>query len=71
MEDRLESKIDATNTRIDALETTMDTKFAAQEAKIDTLRREMDQKLDGLRYGSWASLIAVVVAAGSLIVLHP
>lgn len=81
LEDRLESKIETTNSRIDALETKIDTKLDTTNSridaletkmnnKIDTLRREMDHKLDGLRYWSWASLVAILVAAGTLIALH-
>ena len=74
IEDRLESKIDGTHARIDALETKMDTKFDALETKVDTkfdtFRREMDTKLDGLRYWSWVSIITVIAATITLIALH-
>ncbi len=77
LEDRLENKIDATNSRIDALETKMDTKLDATHTRIDALetkmdtkfdafRREMNTKLDGLRYWSGVSIITVIAATITL-----
>lgn len=63
IEDRLDSKFDTTNSRIDALEAKMDN-------KIDTIRREMDTKIEGLRYWSWISIITVLAATITLIALH-
>ena len=82
IEDRLENKIDTLETKMDtkfdmvgAKFGTMEAKFGTMDAKfenkIDQLRHEMDQKLDNLRYWSWASLIAVIVAAVSIILLRP
>jgi len=54
MEDKLEAKIDTTNTRIDAL----DTKF---EQKFDALDAKFTHRIDSLQYWYWATLAAIIV----------
>ncbi len=64
--DATNARIDALETKMNAKFDMVDAKFGAMEAKfgtmdvkfdnkIDKLRYEMDQKLDNLRYWSWAS----------------
>ncbi len=78
LETKMDTKFDMVDTKFDMVDAkfaTMDAKFGTMDAKfenkIDQLRHEMDQKLDNLRYWSWASLIAVIVAAVSIILLRP
>ena len=60
MEDKLEGKIDATNARIDALDTKLDT-------RIDALDTKFQAQIDGLRYWSWGSILVVIAAATATI----
>ena len=67
MEDKLEGKIDATNARIDALDTKLDTRIDALDTKLQTQINALDTKfqaqIDGLRYWSWGTIIVVIAAA--------
>ena len=63
MEDKLEGKIDATNARIDALDTKLDTRIDATNARIDALDTKFQAQIDGLRYWSWGTILVVIAAA--------
>ncbi len=78
MEDKLESKLDTTNARIDALDTKFEQKLDAINTRIDALDTKVEHKLDatntridGLQYWYGATLAAMIVGFVTVLFAHP
>ena len=67
MEDKLESKLDSTNARIDALDTKFEQKLDAINARIDAT----NTRIDGLQYWYGATLAAIIVGFVTVLFAHP
>ena len=55
---------------INRLNDKIDQKFDSLGTKIEQTRREMDQKLDGLRYWYWGTVVVMIMAIITALIAH-